>query len=180
MNRRIAARISVLALGVVLAGAALSMPKGDTRGPAATTPATDRDGDRRLERAEHRRHGHHRRHGMARAIRLDTDGDGRVSTIEAKSSRWGEHFADIDRNRDGYLVRSELGAAAEQRRREFAAKRAQRFESKFSSADGNRDGRLSRAEVEANWPHRARAFAFLDEDRDGYLVRADLMPQRRR
>jgi len=180
MNRRIAARISVLALGVALAGAALSMPRNGIQVPAAATPAAARDGDGRLEKAEHRRHRHHRRHGMARAIRLDTDGDGRISTIEAASSRLGERFADIDGNRDGYLVRSELDAAAEQRRREFAAKRAQRFEAKFSAADGNRDGRLSRAEVEANWPHRARAFAFLDEDRDGYLVRADLTPQRRR
>ena len=180
MNRRNTARISVLALGVVLAGAALSMPKSDTPVPAAATPAADRDGDRRLERAEHRRHRNHHRHGMVGAIRLDTDGDGRISTIEAQSSRWGERFAEIDRNRDGYLVRSELEAAGAQRRHEFAAKRAQRFESKFSAADGNRDGRLSRAEVEANWPRRARAFAFLDEDRDGYLVRSDLAPQRRR
>lgn len=180
MNRRIAARISVLALGVALAGTALSMPNDNAQVPAAATPAADRGGDGRLEKAGQRRHRHHRRHGMARVIRLDTDGDGRISTIEAASSRWGERFADIDRNRDGYLVRSELDAAAEQRRREFAAKRAQRFEAKFSEADGNRDGRLSRAEVEANWPHRARAFAFLDEDRDGYLVRTDLAPRHRR
>ena len=177
MNRRNTARISVLALGVVLAGAALSMPKSDT--PVPATPAADRDGDRRLERPEHRHRNHHR-HGMAGAIRLDTDGDGRISTIEAKSSRWGERFAETDRNRDGYLVRSELEAAGAQRRHEFAAKRAERFESKFSAADGNRDGRLSRAEVEANWPRRARAFAFLDEDRDGYLVRSDLAPRHRR
>lgn len=209
MNRRIA-RISVLALGVALAGAALATPADDAQAQARATPdrnaldinqdgaidraeaaahprfaekfdRLDRNGDGRVEKAEHRRHRHHGgRGGMARAIRLDADGDGRISTIEASSSRLAERFAGIDRNGDGYLVRSELDAAAEQRRGEFAAKRAKRFEAKFAEADGNRDGRLSRAEVEANWPHRARAFAFLDEDRDGYLDRADLMPPRRR
>ena len=147
----------------------------------------DRDGDGKLEQGERRRHMHrggkrmHRgHHGAMAAIRLDTDGDGRISTIEAAKSRFGKTFAEVDRNRDGYLVRSELDAAAEKRRGEFVAKRMQRFEAKFAEADGNRDGRLSRAEVEAGWPRHARAFAFLDEDRDGQLSRADLMPRRHR
>ena len=147
----------------------------------------DRDGDGKLQQGERRRHMHHggkrmRRghHGAMAAVRLDTDGDGRISTIEAATSRLGKNFGEIDRNRDGYLVRSELDAAAEKRRGEFAAKRMQRFEAKFAEADGNRDGRLSRAEVEAGWPRHARAFAFLDEDRDGQLSRADLMPRRYR
>lgn len=177
MNRRIA-HVSVFALAVAMAGA-FAAPTGGAHAHAKFD-RLDRNGDGRLEKAEYRRHKHHgRRGGMARAIRLDTDGDGRISTIEAASSRWGERFAGIDRNGDGYLVRSELDAVAQQRRGEFAAKRMQRFEAKFAEADGNRDGRLSRAEVEANWPHRARAFAFLDEDRDGYLDRADLAPRRR-
>ena len=147
----------------------------------------DRDGDGVLEKGERRRHmgrnhrGHHGHGGgIGRAIRLDTDGDGRISTIEAEKSRWSKSFGEIDRNRDGYLVRSELAVAGERRRSEFAAKRAQRFEAKFAEADGNRNGRLSRAEVEAKWPRHARAFAWLDEDRDGQLTRADLMPPKRR
>lgn len=183
MNRRIV-RISVLALGVALAGAALSTPVDGAQSHPKAKPdrgTLDRSHDGGPEKTGHRRHKHHGRGGdMVRVIRMDADGDGRISTIEAASSRWSERFAVIDRNGDGYLVRSELAAAAEQRRSEFAAKRAQRFEAKFTEADGDRDGRLSRAEVEANWPHRARAFAFLDEDRDGYLDRADLAPQRQR
>lgn len=154
---------------------------------AAHFDRMDRDGDGKIERGERRRHMHrggkrmHRGdHGAMAAIRLDTDGDGRISTIEAAASRFATTFGEIDRNRDGYLVRSELDAAAEKRRSEFAAKRMQRFEAKFTEADANRDGRLSRAEVEAGWPRHARAFAFLDEDRDGQLSRADLMPRRQR
>ena len=124
--------------------------------------------------------GHHDHRGDGAAIRLDADGDGRISTIEAAKSPWGKRFGEIDRNRDGYLVRSELAVATERRRSEFAAKRKQRFDARFAAADGNRDGRLSRAEVEAKWPRRARSFNWLDENRDGQLERADLMPRRSR
>lgn len=150
----------------------------------------DRNGDGKLERGEFRRghgerggsnhKGHQRQGGFARVIALDTDGDGRISKLEAASSPLAARFARIDRNHDGYLVRSELQAEREQRRAEFAAKRTERFEQKFKQADSNQDGRLSRAEFEAGWPQRAKLFAFLDEDRDGYLNRADLAPQHRR
>jgi Ca2+-binding EF-hand superfamily protein len=154
----------------------------------------DRNGDGKLERGEFRRgHGergerNHKGHkrqdaqhgGFARFIALDTDGDGRISKLEAASSPLAARFAQIDRNHDGYLVRSELQADREQRRAEFAAKRAEQFEQKFKQADSNQDGRLSRAEFEAAWPQRAKLFAFLDEDRDGYLNRADLAPQHKR
>lgn len=184
------------------------MPKLDTNGDgvidraeAAAHPRLaqkfdqlDRNGDGKLERGEFRRghgerdgrnHKGHQRHGgqhggFARVIALDTDGDGRISKLEAASSPLAARFARIDRNHDGYLVRSELQAEREQRRAEFAAKHTERFEQKFKQADSNQDGRLSRAEFEAGWPQRAKLFAFLDEDRDGYLVRADLAPQHRR
>lgn len=118
--------------------------------------------------------------GMARYIALDTDGDGRISKLEADASRLAKRFADIDSNRDGYLVRSELQADGERRRAEFARKATERFDRRFKQADSNGDGRLSRAEYEAAWPGKAKVFAFLDEDRDGYLSRADLAPQRGR
>lgn len=150
----------------------------------------DRNGDGKLERGEfggrfHRgaRGGHGRmgaHDGFREVVRLDTDGDGRISKLEAASSPLATRFAQIDRNGDGYLVRSELHADREQRRAGFAAKAAQRFDEKFKQADGNGDGRLSRAEFEAAWPQRAKLFAFLDEDRDGYLSRADVAPSPRR
>ncbi|WP_246606599.1 EF-hand domain-containing protein [Novilysobacter antarcticus] len=118
--------------------------------------------------------------GMARYVALDTDGDGRISKLEADASPLATRFAEIDTNKDGYLVRSELQADGERRRAEFMRKAAERFDQRFKEADRNGDGRLSRAEYEAAWPGKAKMFAFLDEDRDGYLTRDDLTPKRAR
>ena len=116
---------------------------------------------------------------MGHVVRLDTDGDGRISRTEAAAQpRLAERFDQADGNRDGYLVRSELRASAEKHRAESMARHRERFEAKFTQADSNRDGKLSRAEVEAGMPHLAKAFAFHDEDRDGFLTRADLQPRR--
>ena len=159
----------------------------------------DRNGDGRLERSELGR-GHGKRGpregsgagrdrmtgyggghgGTARYIALDTDGDGRISKLEAASSPLATRFADIDANKDGYLVRSELRADSDRRRADHARKATERFELRFRQADSNHDGRLSRAEFETAWPGKAKMFAFLDEDRDGYLTRADLTPGRGR
>ncbi|QOW23978.1 EF-hand domain-containing protein [Lysobacter sp. H23M47] len=159
----------------------------------------DRNSDGKLERSElqrsHARRGSRRGHdgerggrmghwgghgGMARHIALDADGDGRISKLEAEGSRLAERFAEIDTNKDGYLVRSELQTDGDRRRAEFQRKAAERFDQRFKEADSNGDGRLSRAEYEAAWPGKAKMFAFLDEDRDGYLTREDLAPRRGR
>lgn len=176
------------------------------RAEAATYPRLaekfdqlDRNSDGKLERSElHQGHGRRGRRsahagkemeglgyrgghgGMSHYIALDTDGDGRISKLEAGSSRLAERFAGIDTNKDGYLVRSELQADNRRRRAEFARKSAERFDQRFKQADTNSDGRINRAEYEAAWPGKAKMFAFLDENRDGYLSRADLAPQRGR
>lgn len=152
---------------------------------AAGFDRLDKNDDGRLDASERpgregKRGRHRGPHGMGHAITLDTDGDGRISTIEAKDSRLAAGFATTDLNRDGYLVRSELRTAATQRHGERASARQQHFAEKFAAADSNRDGKLSRAEVEAKMPKHAKAFAFLDEDRDGFLTPADLRPQPRR
>lgn len=143
----------------------------------------DKNGDGKLDASERpRRHGRKNKDGQGRhgsgvmggVVKLDTDGDGRVSRIEAADSRMAERFSAIDLNRDGYLVASEMRAHAAQRRGEHAMKRQQAMEAKFTAADRNADGKLSRAEVETAMPHIAKAFAFLDEDRDGFLTRTDL------
>ncbi len=122
---------------------------------------------------------HPRRHaGVMGAVRLEPDGDGRISTIEAAARpRLAAEFQDIDRNRDGYLVRSELQARAAQRRKQALAARQQRMQQKFAAADRNGDNRLSRAEVESVHPRLASRLAFMDEDRNGYLTLQDMQPE---
>ncbi|MDQ3510433.1 MAG: hypothetical protein M3414_01840 [Pseudomonadota bacterium] len=164
------------------------------RGEAAAHPRMsamfdrlDRNGDGKLEANDRPMHGKkgkggHGRHScgpMGWAVKLDIDGDGRVSKIEAADSRMAERFDAMDINRDGYLVASEIRAHAVQRRNERAIIRQQEMEAKFTAADSNGDGKLSRAEVDAAMPHVARAFAFLDEDRDGFLTRVDIAPERK-
>lgn len=143
----------------------------------------DKNGDGKLDAGERAswkgKRGHRgQRGGMGHAIRLDTDNDGRISRAEAAAQpKFAARFDQADGNRDGYLVRSELHASAERHRGEAMARHRQMFDAKFNQADSNRDGKLSRAEVEAGMPHLAKAFAFHDEDRDGFLTRADLQPK---
>lgn len=137
------------------------------------------DASERPQRGEHRR-GRGEGGGRFGIAAADRDGDGRISRAEAASlKRVSEHFDEIDRNRDGYLVRSEVRAYFESQRPKWEAERAKRSEARFAAADLNHDGRLSRAEVEAAMPRLAQSFAFLDEDRDGYLNRSDLKPPSR-
>lgn len=132
----------------------------------------------------HRDGRHHdgRRHdGMGRVIAADADGDGRISRTEAAQlPKIAGAFDPIDRNRDGYLVRSELRSYHERQRVQREAERSKRFDERFAAADLNRDGKLSKVEVSEKMPHLAKAFAFMDEDRDGFLGRDDLRPYRPR
>ena len=135
------------------------------------------------------RRGMHGAHGRGGVERLDTDGDGRLSRAEvgaAKAGREGrpnplvEHFAAIDANRDGYLVRGEVQAWHEKQRPLREAEMRKRFDEKFAAADLNRDGKLSRIEVDEKMPRLAKRFAWMDDNRDGFLSRAELQLQKRR
>ncbi|MDG2519626.1 EF-hand domain-containing protein [Lysobacter soli] len=151
---------------------------------AASFDQLDKNRDGKLDASErpHHRKGGHDRHGggMDRIVKADTDGDGRISRTEAGSLRFiGEKFAEIDSNRDGYIVRSELTRYHERMRPQHEAERAKRAEERFAAADLNKDGKLSRVEVSEKMPRLEKSFAFMDEDRDGFLTRADLAPPKR-
>ncbi|HEY0504946.1 MAG TPA: hypothetical protein VGD42_15805 [Lysobacter sp.] len=195
----IAAAIAAL-VGTVVAGAALAAqgdaparPKIDAnndgvidRTEAAAHPRLaakfdelDRNRDGKLDAGERPQHkgGRHGRHGggMSRIVEADQDGDGRISRTEAATLSWiGGKFADIDANRDGFIVRSELTRYHERMRPQREAEHAKRAEERFAAADLNKDGKLSRVEVSEKMPRLEKAFAFLDEDRDGFLTRDDL------
>ncbi|BAV98849.1 EF-hand domain-containing protein [Lysobacter enzymogenes] len=138
------------------------------------------DASERPQRRGGREHGG--RHGGAGgAARLDTDGDGRISQAEAaKSPRLAQNFAQIDANKDGYIVRSELRAYMQRERPKWEAERAKRFDAKFAEADLNHDGKLSKIEVQEKMPRLASQFAFLDENRDGFLSKTELKPDAHR
>lgn len=138
------------------------------------------DASERPQRRGGREHGG-RHGGPSGAAKLDSDGDGRISQAEAaKSPRLAQNFAQIDSNKDGYIVRSELRAYFERERPKFEAERAKRFDAKFAEADLNHDGKLSKIEVQEKMPRLATQFAFLDENRDGFLSKSELKPDWRR
>jgi Ca2+-binding EF-hand superfamily protein len=146
---------------------------------AAKFDQLDVNKDGKLDRSE-RPHrggkGHGGGHGgMGGLIDADKDGDGRISKTEASSLSWlTKSFDQVDGNRDGYVVRSELRSYHEKMRPQREAERAKQAEERFAAADLNHDGKLSKLEVSENMPRLSKGFAFMDEDRDGYLTRDDL------
>ena len=128
--------------------------------------------------------------------RLDTDNDGRISRTEfdagqAQRDAWrAQHperaeradqrkhdaptFAALDANRDGFIVRAEVTAYHDRMRPQREAERTAKFDARFKEADINRDGKLGRVEVQEKMPHMADRFAWLDDNKDGFLTRAEL------
>lgn len=169
----------------------------------------DKDGDGRLGADErpHRKGGHGGRHGRhgGGIERFDQDGDGRISRSEFDAGkaarearmekfaakhgdalksggkpRHGFDFDAMDADKDGYVVRSEVRAWHARMRPQMEAAFAERMAEKFAAADLNKDGKLSRLEVGEKLPRLEKFFAWMDEDRDGFLDREELKPQRHR
>jgi Ca2+-binding EF-hand superfamily protein len=86
-----------------------------------------------------------------RLLKLDADGDGKISRAEAKGPL-AKQFDKLDTNKDGYLDRSELRRAAQLivafRQKNGTAKGPAKLETlDFDALDKNADGRLTRDEV---------------------------------
>jgi Ca2+-binding EF-hand superfamily protein len=111
--------------------------------------------------------------GPDRAMRADTDGDGRVSRDEAtaagaeRSAKW---FDKLDLDKDGFVTQEETRQARETRRSDMREK----AEEHFKAADANADGQLSLDEVQAKMPKLAERFGALDKDKNGFLSKSEL------
>jgi EF hand len=96
---------------------------------------------------------------------LDADGNGRITAAEWSYDR--EDFRRADHNGDGILTQREfLGEVAN----DSDDGHASSVNARFLDLDGNRDDRVSRSE----WRSDRATFDRLDENRDGYLTRAEL------
>ena len=194
--------IGALATQAIAAGpadAGKQRPAASDRVETSETPA--RRGGKHRHRGHRFAHMGYAGHGAGIA-RLDTDGDGRISRAEleqamqARAERGArgqrgprghrgagggwllENFDAIDANRDGHVVRSELHAWQQAQRPQREAERERRFNERFDAADLNGDGRLSRIEVDEKMPRLSASFAWMDDNRDGFLSRGELKPQR--
>jgi hypothetical protein len=100
---------------------------------------------------------------------LDADGNGRITAAEWSYDR--EDFRRADHNGDGILTQREfLGEAANDGDAPAAGDASSANDARFLDLDGNRDDRVSRSE----WRGDRAGFDRLDENRDGYLTRAEM------
>ena len=108
--------------------------------------------------------------------KADTDGDGKLSRVEAEKAmpHLAGKFDSIDTDKDGKLSRGELHAWKKAHRGERQAKAAERFK----HADTNGDGKISRAEAEKNAPRLAKKFDAIDANKDGQLTQDELRAYR--
>jgi Ca2+-binding EF-hand superfamily protein len=139
--------------------------KADSQGgPAYTFVNLDRNRDGFITRSEWRM-------GDADFNRLDVNRDNRISNYEFQSASTGNYqsndsrFFTVDRNRDGWVTRSESGMTNPE----------------FNRLDTNSDNRLSRFEFESNATDNWNAasgqngavdrFSSADRNRDNYITR---------
>ena len=111
-----------------------------------------------------------------RAMKADTDGDGRISRAEATSSsaeRSGKWFDKLDTNKDGYVTQDEMKQARETRH-QMHGDMKEKMDARFKEADANGDGQLSLDEVQAKMPRLADRFNTLDTDKNGLLSKEEL------
>jgi len=100
---------------------------------------------------------------------LDADGNGRITAAEWSYDR--EDFRRADHNGDGILTQREfLGEAANDAEGANDGSASTTTDARFLDLDANRDDRVSRSE----WRNDRASFDRLDENRDGYLTRAEM------
>jgi Ca2+-binding EF-hand superfamily protein len=111
--------------------------------------------------------------------RLDTDGDGRISTTEgAIDTGFNAGFAAMDADHDGFVTDAEYraGAKAEMDKGRGGADASTRTSSSLGDTlrrlDANADGSISVGEGDADATFKAN-FASIDANSDGSVTRAE-------
>lgn len=106
-------------------------------------------------------------HGERALHRLDLNGDGAISPVEAGAVQ-AVRFLRLDADGDGTVTQEEMFARMQKRIAERVAKR-------FAMMDRNGDGRVERAEFDENGAER---FARLDSDGDGRVSGEEIRTRR--
>ena len=104
----------------------------------------------------------------------DTDGDGRLSTIEANANAGlASRFATIDANKDGFVTSDEYRvfytANASQGEQRAAAQSAVVTRDVWVRLDADADSRISLAEAAGN-ASLTNSFAAMDSNSDGFVT----------
>lgn len=112
--------------------------------------------------------------------RLDTDGDGRISTTEgAADADFNADFATRDSNQDGFVTDTEYRTSAQsdlvdasRRTTGDASAQASGTRDALQRLDANADGSISLSEADADASFRA-SFSAIDSNSDGLATRAE-------
>lgn len=115
--------------------------------------------------AQDSKRGDHNGKRADRITSLDTNGDGEISSEEAKASQL-ERFAKVDANNDGTITQDEIQASAERRRTEAR-------DNRFARIDTDGNGSLSEAEFLAT-DRGNDMFKRLDANNDGTVSAEEL------
>jgi Ca2+-binding EF-hand superfamily protein len=112
-----------------------------------------------------------------RFAELDRNRDGAIDRSEAAATpRLAERFERIDRNRDQRLAPEELRKAARlaATRRDLAKAQREALRARFAFLDADGDRSLTLVEIGTDAPRLAGQFATIDRNRDGRIVPDEL------
>ncbi len=97
--------------------------------------------------------------------KLDANKDGKIAKSEAKGPL-EHHFAEVDRNGDGFITESEFAKAPK------PPKEKPTFDQVLSKLDTNKDGKIAQSEAKGPLEHH---FKEIDTNGDGFISKAEFV-----